>query len=159
MWKPYTVIVLYFIRRKILLFIFQTLFRQICQFFDNFDQNQFLDQTCKSINKKGPNCDSNWFFDNLYSDLYLIDQKLVWVKIVSKQFSLNKVWKIAQFFSNELQNDHSIWFPHRFSFSGPKVTPKGLAGVPDPQVPWKRAKRVFGLMGIKLFISEDSLWV
>ena len=68
MWKPYTVIVSYLMRQKILLFIFQTLFRQNCQFFDNFDQNKFLDQTCKCFNKNCP----KYYFKLIFSQFLLI---------------------------------------------------------------------------------------
>ena len=42
MWKPYAVGISYFIGKKILLLIFQTLFYENWQIHDNFDQNLFL---------------------------------------------------------------------------------------------------------------------
>ena len=47
---------------KNLLAIFQTLFSENCQFSDNFDENRFLDQTCKCKNKKGPKYDFKLIF-------------------------------------------------------------------------------------------------
>ena len=57
-----------------------------------------------------------------------LDQKPVRTKIgekwliCSKQSLKNDKQKN---FPHKIQNAHSIWFPHRFSISGQKVTPKG----------------------------------
>ena len=51
------------------------------------------------------------------------------------QFLQNEVLKIINenFFGHKIKNAGSIGFPHRFSISEPKVTPKGLEDAPDPQ--------------------------
>ena len=57
-----------------------------------------------------------------------LDQKPVRTKIgekwliCSKQSLKNDKQKN---FPHKIQNAHSMWFPHRFSILGPKVTPKG----------------------------------
>ena len=79
MWKPYTVIILYFIGKNFLLAIFQTLFSENCQFSDNFDENKFLDQMCKCKNKKGPKYDFKLiFWQFLLTPLHLLTKNGIW---------------------------------------------------------------------------------
>ena len=66
-----------------------------------------------------------------------MDKNRFWSKSPKNwQFSVNKVWKMTNkhFFSNKIQNAHSIWFPHRFSILRSKATPKGPVDGPDPPV-------------------------
>ena len=64
-----------------------------------------------------------------------LDQKPVRTKIgekwliCSKQSLKNDKQKN---FPHKIQNAHSIWFPHRFSISGQKVTPKGQMVMASP---------------------------
>ena len=51
-----------------------------------------------------------------------------------------------------------MWFPHRFSISGPKVTPKGLVDVPDPQGAPFQAQLVVGC-NIWIFSSSGDIFM
>ena len=85
MWKPYTVIALYFIGKTFLLGIFWTSFSKNCQFLDNFDQNLCLVKYYKGINKNGLKYDFKKVFLTTFADTFtLLDQKQVWVKCVQK---------------------------------------------------------------------------
>ena len=54
MWKPYTVSILYFIEKKILLVIFQTLFSEIDPISDNFGIILFLVKLLKGNKRNCP---------------------------------------------------------------------------------------------------------
>ena len=106
MWKPYTVSILYFIGKKILLVIFQTLFTENCQFFEDFDQNLFLSKLWKGIYKNCPKIYHKWDFRHFsLIPFHYLGKNRFWSKSSKNwQFSVNKVWKIT----------NNIFFPLKY---------------------------------------------
>ena len=130
MWKPYTVIILYFIKRIFLLPIFQTLFSENCCFLDNFDQNLFLVQKCKDTYKSGAKNDFKLIFCHFLSiSLHYWTKNRFWSKLSKKgQFSLNKVRKMANknIFSIKYEMITVYGFHIDFQFRGQLSLPRDI---------------------------------
>ena len=68
------------------------------------------------------------------------------------------------FFLHKIQNSHSIWFPHRFSISWPKVTPKGpVDGIGHPlavESGWLPAHGTYGpkIFSGWIFMHAPTCW-
>ena len=97
------------------------------------------------------------FFIHTFS---LFGQKQVLVRIYKKLaiFRKQSLKNDKQdFFSNKIQNAHSIWFPHRFSILSPNVTPKGPPDGHGP--PWQLKWDSFVAMGLlaRILIFRQSL--
>ena len=93
MWKPYAVSILYFIGKKCLLVIFQTLFTENCQYFGDFDQNLCLPKSSTGTNKICQKIYHKLDFGHLLLiPFHNLGKKRFWSKSLKKwQFSVNKV--------------------------------------------------------------------
>ena len=98
--------ILYFIGKNVLLVVFQTLFTENCQFFEDFDQNLFLPKLCNGINRNCQKVHHKIDFGHFSSiPFYNLGKKRFWSKSLKKwQFSVNKVWKMT----------NKIYFPIKY---------------------------------------------
>ena len=128
MWKLHVLSNFDFMKKIWSFMIFLTLFSKNSPFLDNFDNNLFLLKWFTLLNK---NCSKLSFKLSLGLILFVcIDHlsKNWFLSILSKngEFVLNKVKKIIRYqnFFHKIKIAQNVWFPHRFSIWGPKVTPK-----------------------------------
>ena len=138
-----SVSILYFIKKKILLVIFWTLFSKKCHFLPILAKFLILPEYIKVIIKSCSKYHIYFtFVQLLIITLYYLGKHRNFAKsgknwpFFTKQSPKNDKQKI---FLDKIQNAHNIWFPHRFSILDQKVI---IEGVPDhlaPQVPENQA--------------------
>ena len=112
-----------------LLMTFETSLSKKCPFWGNLEQKPLFASTINTYKQK-----ITWkqflieFRTSFVYVCWLLGQKLVLVKIVQKWTFFTK-WSLKNHkepkFFYRMKNAQDMWFSHRFSILGPKVTPKG----------------------------------
>ena len=135
---------------------------KIGQFMTILTQTCFKSNNERVLTKMVQNPIQNWYSNVFCKYQSFIQPKTSLGQNCQKLANFQKTksvnW-VTNFFLHKIWNVHSIWLPHRFLISGPKVTPKGP---PDAVgLPLAKKRDSFTPVGVSArnFFSRQSLCI